>query len=52
MKKGAICNEDRGEYFDEESLLYGRKEDRSEGADASFGRVRPAEGIRLCQLME
>jgi hypothetical protein len=47
-----MCNEDRGEYFDEESLLYGGEEDRSEGADASFGRVCPAEGIRFYQFVE
>jgi hypothetical protein len=47
-----MCNEDRGEYFDEESVLYGGKEDYGEGADASFGRMCPAEGIRLYQFLE
>jgi hypothetical protein len=50
--EGVMCDEDRGEYFDEESLLYGREKDRSEGADAAFSWVFPAEGIRFYQCLE
>lgn len=40
------------EYSDKESLLYGREEDYSQGADAPFRGMPAAEGVRIHQFME
>lgn len=40
------------EFSGEESLLYGREKDCGKRADASFGWLSPAEGVRLFKFVE
>lgn len=50
--KGVILNEIGREYFDKESVLYGRKEDHGVGTYAAFCGVRSAEGFCVYQFLE
>ena len=47
-----VSNEGCGIDFDKESVLHGRKNDYSEGTDASFGGMFPTEGIGLFKIVE
>ena len=50
--KGVNDYETGGIDHEKESLLHGREEDHSKGADAPFRGLPAAEGVRIHQFME
>lgn len=45
--RGMSEHEAGGKHSDQEPVLCGRAEDRSQGADAPFRGLPPAEGVRV-----